>query len=297
MRLPHFNGSHEKFPSWKRSFQAIISLDDRLASDILEPDKRGKDFIPDDVEKEQRAQERLRSLLVLSCNAHESDASNLVNNAPVGCVEDGVFEGTAAWSALLAHYESKSAARTVRMIKDVLQPRQDNETVAMFAGRLERLARQLNSRRKIPLICDELLGIFLLQGVGKDYAIPRGIAISAAGQRPMTFNEIRDVMMEHAQEQDDAPKDDIPHAYSAASGNSKKDGGGKTPSSYMTASRPHSRCHCCGSTDHMARECRASGADCAAWRERVLGRQGPPASAIPSIIEQFPIKKTPAFSF
>ena len=78
VRVPPFNGSRETWPSWKLSFQAIIRLDDCLTSDILEPWKRGRDFMPDDVGKEQRAQERVRSLLVLFCNAHESGASFLV---------------------------------------------------------------------------------------------------------------------------------------------------------------------------------------------------------------------------
>ena len=155
----------------------------------------------------------------------------------------------------------------------------------MFAGRLERLARHLNGGREIPLICDELLGIFLLQGVGKDYAIPHGITISAASHQAMTFSEIKDIMMEHAQEQDDAPKDEIAHAYSAAGNTFKSSGGGggKTPSSRVQAPRPHGRCHCCGSTDHMARDCRASGAECAAWRARVVGHQGPPTDVFASM--------------
>ena len=131
----------------------------------------------------------MRAMPASLLTIHQWDASN---------VDDGVYEGTAAWSALLDHYESKSAARTMKMMKDVLEPRQDNESVAMFAGRLERLDRQLHSGREIPLICDELLGIFLLQGVGKNYAIPRGITIAAASHQPMTFNEMKDIMMEHA---------------------------------------------------------------------------------------------------
>jgi hypothetical protein len=130
----------------------------------------------DDVGKEKRAQERIRSLLVVSCNAHERAASFLVNNAQVGRAHDGVFEGTAAWSAVLDRYyeQSKSVSRTMKMMRDVLEPRQSNETVAELAGRLERLARQLHSRREIPLICAELLGICFLQGVDKDCAPPRG---------------------------------------------------------------------------------------------------------------------------
>ena len=96
VRMPSFNGSRETWPSWKLSFQAIVRLDDRLNSDILEPWRRGKDFMPEDVGEEPRTQERHRSLLVLSCNVHEGGASFLVNNAPVGRVQDGVFAGAAA---------------------------------------------------------------------------------------------------------------------------------------------------------------------------------------------------------
>jgi len=194
VRVPPFNGSREKWTGWKLSFQAIVRLDDRLTSDILEPRKRGKDFKPDDVGKEQRAQERVRSLLVLSCNVNESDASFLVNNAPVGCVDDGVYEGTAAWSALLAHYESKSAACTMMMMRDVLEPQPTNETVAELAGRLERLARRLHSGREVPLICAKLLGICLLQGVGKDCAHPRGTAAA----RPHASSYVQAPCMEAA---------------------------------------------------------------------------------------------------
>ena len=80
--------------------------------------------------------------MVLSYNAHENDASFLVvNNAPVGRVHDNVFEGTAAGSALLDNYEPKSVARTLKMIKDVLEPWQTNDNVAMFVGQLKRLDR------------------------------------------------------------------------------------------------------------------------------------------------------------
>lgn len=150
--MPSFYSNREKWPSWKLSFQAIIHLDDCLTSAILEPWNRGKDFMPDDVGTEQRAQERLRSMLVLSCNAHESDVSFLVN------------------------LDQWDASMMMMMIEDVLEPRHNNENVAMFAGWMERLARQLHSGCEIPLICAELLGIFLLPRVGKDCAPPRGTA-------------------------------------------------------------------------------------------------------------------------